>query len=265
MFRPLENKAHGSIMQIYETRLYERDKVDDVFEYMQDKLYREIMKEFNVFHGEGEEKKKLLDVGCGIGGLIPYTGVVNYYGIDISQPNINYIYEETMHGQYNESINVRKGDIRKRLPYKDNTFDYVVCTEVFEHLTIHEIKEVLTEIKRVSKKDAHIIITVPSLHYLWAYLPWSIYPFKKRSHLSSWIKNYDLENYESPHIRFKPKWFKKFVAEYLKVEKIETTFWFNNRAIHGHLVRLQKWIHQLSWWGQIGIGNNIILRCKNEN
>ena len=44
------------------------------------------------------------------------------------------------------------------LPYKDNSFDLVVCTEVLEHL--NEPEKVLKETLRVSKQN--ILISVPN-------------------------------------------------------------------------------------------------------
>lgn len=51
------------------------------------------------------------------------------------------------------------GDLRK-LPFKDNSFDLIMCCEVLEHLPFSEFKKVLSEIRRVSKKNA--IISIPN-------------------------------------------------------------------------------------------------------
>lgn len=45
-----------------------------------------------------------------------------------------------------------------KLPYKDNSFDLVVCTEVLEHLDAPS--KILKEILRVSKK--YLLISVPN-------------------------------------------------------------------------------------------------------
>jgi len=52
---------------------------------------------------------------------------------------------------------LREGNLHE-LPYKDSSFDLVVCTEVLEHLK--EPEKALKEILRVSKK--YLIISVPN-------------------------------------------------------------------------------------------------------
>jgi len=54
-------------------------------------------------------------------------------------------------------VTIKKGDIYN-LPYKANTFDLIICTEVMEHL--EDPQKALAELKRVSKK--YLIISVPN-------------------------------------------------------------------------------------------------------
>lgn len=55
------------------------------------------------------------------------------------------------------NLNFREGSAYE-LPYKDNSFDLVVCTEVLEHLD-HPAK-VLSEILRTSRR--YVLISVPN-------------------------------------------------------------------------------------------------------
>lgn len=55
------------------------------------------------------------------------------------------------------NLTSRQGSVYE-LPYKDNSFDLVICTEVLEHLD--EPTRALKEILRVSKK--YLIISVPN-------------------------------------------------------------------------------------------------------
>lgn len=56
----------------------------------------------------------------------------------------------------------KEGSIYK-LPYKDNSFDLVVCTEVLEHLDAPP--KVLNEILRTSRK--YVLISVPNEPFFW--------------------------------------------------------------------------------------------------
>ena len=47
------------------------------------------------------------------------------------------------------------------IPFDDNTFDSILCTEVLEHAVDPEI--LIQEMKRVTKNDGMIFLTVPSM------------------------------------------------------------------------------------------------------
>jgi SAM-dependent methyltransferase len=92
-------------------------------------------------------KDEILDVGAGDGSLIKSlrnNGFNRIIGIDLEPRN---------------EI-VLRGDICN-LNFDDNSFETITLTEVFEHLTIDQIETGLNEIKRVLRKDGHLIITVP--------------------------------------------------------------------------------------------------------
>ena len=55
---------------------------------------------------------------------------------------------------------VQYSDIRK-LPYEDNTFDYVISIAVIHHLSsYYEQVKAITELLRVTKKDGKVLFTV---------------------------------------------------------------------------------------------------------
>lgn len=55
----------------------------------------------------------------------------------------------------------RHGDISKKLPFKDNFFDFIFAGEVIEH--IFDTKAFLNEIHRVLKPGGYVVITTPNL------------------------------------------------------------------------------------------------------
>ncbi len=55
-------------------------------------------------------------------------------------------------------------DLRKPLPFKDNTFSAVYASHVLEHLYLVEARQLLAECRRVVKPGGVIRIVVPDLH-----------------------------------------------------------------------------------------------------
>lgn len=106
--------------------------------------------------GLGDKKyEKLLDIGCGKG----FTGksildfCENYYGIDISSSAIEIAKERIKKGNF-------KVGSALNLPYDDEFFDAIVCSEVLEHIPKYE--DAINEISKVIKKNGDIIITCPN-------------------------------------------------------------------------------------------------------
>jgi len=91
---------------------------------------------------------KLLDFGCGSKPYRKLFEVSQYVGLDI---------EESGHDNSNEDIDVNYDG--KTIPFEDNYFDSVFTSEVFEH--IFNLDEILTELNRVCKIDAKLLITIP--------------------------------------------------------------------------------------------------------
>lgn len=99
-----------------------------------------------------------LDAGCGIGNnlstLLRFFD--NIIACDISQEALNYAKKRFK----NSKINFIRADI-KNLPFKENFFDIVICTEVLEHIdNLHQAKN---ELFRVLKKEnGYFIISTPN-------------------------------------------------------------------------------------------------------
>src|SRR2546421_5389183 len=95
---------------------------------------------------------KLLDIGCGKKPYAPlFSGVDMYIGIDVPS---------TMHGL--SAVDAISTAIS--LPFQDESFDSLVCTEVLEHTPDPLVA--LGEMWRVSKEGATLLITVPLSEHL---------------------------------------------------------------------------------------------------
>lgn len=101
----------------------------------------------------------VLDAGCGEGFVIDYLygkdPSIQYTGVDVRKGAIEYA-RTVLH----DDVRLRTGSIYK-LPFSDNSFDAVLCSEVLEHLD-DPIKAV-EQIKRVTRRYA--LITVPREPY----------------------------------------------------------------------------------------------------
>ena len=117
--------------------------------------------------------KKVLDAGCGRGfyshGASFYPFVQDIQGFDV---NDQYLALAKKHCR-DKKIKLRKADIYN-LPYPDGSFDFIIFSEVLEHLTNE--KNALGELKRVLKKDGIIALTVPNeqFPFLWDPLNWTL-------------------------------------------------------------------------------------------
>ena len=96
----------------------------------------------------GELKGKLLDFGCGNKPYEKLFKVDEYVGLDIL---------ESGHENSNKKADVFYDG--KIIPFENNNFDSIFCSEVFEH--VFNLEEVIKELNRVLKIDGKILLTMP--------------------------------------------------------------------------------------------------------
>lgn len=97
----------------------------------------------------------ILDVGCGEGFTL---NRLKEHGIGKRLEGIEYLKDAIELGKKTYPyIKIKQGDIYK-LPYEDNSFDLVLCTEVLEHLD--DPQKALKELIRVSNK--YLVVSVPN-------------------------------------------------------------------------------------------------------
>lgn len=65
---------------------------------------------------------------------------------------------------YREYPDVRIVDIRRPLPFPDNSADYIYCSQVIEHLFFYDLSKFLSECSRVLKPNGVIRILTPDLN-----------------------------------------------------------------------------------------------------
>ncbi len=130
---------------------------------------------------------KVLDIGCHSGLLtsqvLKHAHSESIDGIDISKRSINLAKKRITSGKF-------KVGNAHNLPYKNRSFDTVLCIEVLEH--VENPDKVVSEIKRVLKAGGMAIILVPTDNFLFKFI-WAIwneiYPVWKHSHVQSFRGN----------------------------------------------------------------------------
>lgn len=103
------------------------------------RLYKELLKRKSHVSGD------VLDYGCG---NMPYKSIFNfneYIGLEF--------------GYKKNSTKELVFFNGKEIPFPDNTFDTIICTEVLEH--VENPEHILKELHRVQKSGGKIIVSVP--------------------------------------------------------------------------------------------------------
>jgi ubiquinone/menaquinone biosynthesis C-methylase UbiE len=158
------NSQESSEEFIVENKKYYQDienydwvKVADDFRGLEAILHRwrekSLLKLWQKYH-RGE---KLLDAGCGTGLMLRHFPKASI-GLDINPRNLK---KAKIHAPQAKLV---LGDIEK-IPFKNNSFSTIVCTEVLEHLPKPEVA--IKEIFRVLEKGGLLIGSVPAKNLIW--------------------------------------------------------------------------------------------------
>lgn len=105
--------------------------------------------------------KSFLDLGCGLGRhtVLFASNDFKTYGFDISEDDL------TRTKEWLDSLNL-KADLKKgdmiHLPYKDNSFDCILCRNVISHQDTEGVKQIIKELYRVLKDNGECYLTLGS-------------------------------------------------------------------------------------------------------
>lgn len=193
VFRSILRELKVAYHRIFDAPNFVLDKMDyDRYHLLRG--YVGIRHRFHIFKDLIENGASVLDIGCGDGTLLKYLSEnkkIRGYGIDISSTAI----EETKKKGFEAKI----GDITSSKFNIEGIFDYIILSEVIEHIPRPE--DLLLKLRGHFKK--FILVSFPNIAYYpyrlrlllgrfpiqWAYHPgehlrfWSIPDFK------SWVES----------------------------------------------------------------------------
>ena len=179
----------------------------------------------------------MLDLGCGEGrhifGVMEKFPDLKCIGLDPHIESLDKAFEglKFLESISNTKTNFLSGSAYS-LPFSDDSFDLVVCSEVLEHL--HDYKDAIKEINRVLKPGGQFLASVP------AEFPEKI----------CWLLSEDYQNQPGGHLRI----FKK--NELIK-EIAEHNFSFESSQRFHSIHSAYWWLRCLFWKSQ---ESNIIIK-----
>jgi SAM-dependent methyltransferase len=94
-----------------------------------------------------------LNLGCGIDLQKDFINVDLYDLKDLKEKK-GALNKAKVRGEY------LQGDVRK-LPFKDEYADYIIASEILEHIPLKDVVKTMIEWLRVLKKGGRMVITVP--------------------------------------------------------------------------------------------------------
>jgi ubiquinone/menaquinone biosynthesis C-methylase UbiE len=106
------------------------------------------------------QEATILDIGTSTGTnlrMLRSLGFGNVQGLDASDEAIRFCVQKGFD-------TVRKGDLCD-MPFASNVFDFVLATDVIEH--VDDDEQAMTEIARILKPGGAALITVPTFRCLW--------------------------------------------------------------------------------------------------
>lgn len=149
-------KEHYTSTEI-SRRLRRKEELSDpwyrlVLRFLEDALveYRTINKDVRV-----------VEVGCGLGGLCKYLGrevdnIKIVAGVDISMAAL-----KVAKNFSSEKTSFVCGDIAA-LPFNDSSFEIVICSETLEHCFV--MKKAVRELARICTPGGYVIVTTPNCY-----------------------------------------------------------------------------------------------------
>jgi len=146
-------------------------------------------------------RTKLLNLGGGTGSV---SNMIKYIGFDVYNLDIEVENED----EYNRQFDL---NICDDLPYNSQSFDYILCQEVIEH--VENPWKLFRDINKVLKQEGTLILTTPNIQSNYSK---GVFTANKFGHFN-WFRENDI----SFHINPLPYWEVELIASKTGFELVE--------------------------------------------
>jgi SAM-dependent methyltransferase len=103
---------------------------------------------------------RVLDAGCGTGGLLRRLAHRNAWGVEVAREGIQFCRQRGLDNILQASIT--------ELPFRSNTFDIVLSIDVLVHQWVSDDMAALREIHRVLVPGGFVVLQVAAYRALWS-------------------------------------------------------------------------------------------------
>lgn len=108
-------------------------------------------------------KKKLLDLGCGTGGMLKYLRErfknIDAFGLDYYALALDFAKRRNI-------PRLLQGDVKK-MPFAEQTFDFIICLDVLYTKEAYPgFQNTLNDVRRLLKNDGMFILQLPAFQFL---------------------------------------------------------------------------------------------------
>ncbi len=128
---------------------------------------KHLLKKKSVWFGKYLNKKdRVLDIGCGVGvdALNVAIRVKNIIGLDVDEKSLKIAQKNLTHKNF-KNVEFKLHDANTKLPFSNQSFHKVVCSDVLEHLNKRNFA--VNEIKRVLKKNGLLLLVTDNPNTSW--------------------------------------------------------------------------------------------------
>ena len=124
-----------------------------------------------------KQDSRLLEIGCGAGNLLVQASVQGSFpvALDLSMQALTFV--RSRFQEFETGHEAIKGfaclqSIGEHLPFADESFDFILLSEVVEHL--EEPHMSIHEASRVLRPGGRLLVTTPNYRSFWPIMEWTV-------------------------------------------------------------------------------------------